>query len=89
MRSRNNKKKQKDPLIGVKLATAKARLTKLEVELPAPEARAFTRYEDLPPLPVEDREAFEAELIKALDWDTPEYRKKKHDWYMSMAHFAP
>jgi len=73
----------------VKLEIERAKLTKLEADLPPPNKAEFTRYEDLPPLPVEDRERLEQELIDMLTVDQDIRKKEKHDWYMSMAHWAP
>lgn len=77
------------PLERVKLATAKARLAKLEADLPEKPCKEYTRYEDLPPLNLEDRERLKAELIEKLTVDDEKRKKEKHDWYMSMAHWAP
>ena len=52
-------------------------------------ARKFTRYKDLPPLPVEDRERLKKKLVAMLTVDDDKRKQEKHDWYMSMAHHAP
>jgi len=77
------------PLEAVKLATAKARLAKLEADLPKKPLEEYTRYEDLPPLHPDDAEILKQDLIKQLTWDDDRRAKQKHDWYMSMAHWAP
>jgi hypothetical protein len=77
------------PLERVKLATAKARLAKLETDLPQKPCPEYIRYEDLRPLHPEDRERLKAELIEKLTVDDEKRKKEKHDWYMSMAHWAP
>ena len=79
----------RDDLAAVNLSIAKAKLTKLEAELPKPAPREFTRYEDLPPLCLEDRERLKADLIAKLRAAEDRYKREQHDWYMSMAHHAP
>ena len=87
--SRRKKHTPKDPLQKLKLATAKARLAKLEAELPPPSPQAYTRYEDLPPLMPEDRDRLKAELIEQLEKARIKHEREKYEWYMSMAHLAP
>ncbi len=87
--SRRRHSRNKDPLKQVKIKIEQAKLAKLEADLPPPNKGEFTRYEDLPPLPVEDRERLEQELIDMLTVDEDKRKKEKHDWYMSMAHWAP
>lgn len=86
---RNKSRNTDDDIKAVKLKIEQAKLAKLEADLPPPNKGEFTRYEDLPPLPVEDRERLEQELIDMLTVDQDKRKKEKHDWYMSMAHWAP
>jgi len=87
--SRRKKNTPKDPLQRVKVATAKARLAKLKAELPPPATAEYTRYEDLRPLPPEDRARLKQKFIDLLTVSAEEQRREKYDWYMSMAHWAP
>ena len=77
------------PIERVKLATAKARLAKIEAEMPEEPLSEYTRYEDIPPLSLEDRDRLKADLIRALTAGEERRKKEKYDWYMSMAHWAP
>lgn len=86
---RTKRRSETSPLERVKLATAKARLAKLESDLPKKPYEDYIRYEDLPPLHPDDAERLKAELIEMLTVDDEKHKKEKYDWYMSMAHWAP
>jgi len=87
--SRRKKNTPKDPLQSVQVATAKARLAKLKAELPPPATAEYTRYEDLRPLHPDDRARLKQKFIDLLTVNEEKLKKEKHDWYMSMAHWAP
>jgi len=89
MMGRRKKRNAKDPIQSLKIATAKARLAKVEAERPPSPQTEYTRYEDLPPLHPEERDALKEELIELLTVNEAHRKKEKHNWYMSMAHWAP
>jgi len=66
---RKKPKPQSEDLAAVNLSIAKARLTKLEADLPSPPTPKYTHYEDLPPLRPEEAEELKQELIELLTVD--------------------
>ena len=86
---RTKHRSETSPFERVKLATAKARLARLEAEQPKKPYEDYIRYEDLPPLHPQDAERLKAELTEMLTVDDEKRKKEKYDWYMSMAHLAP
>ena len=81
-------------LAALNFAISQAKLAKLEADLSprplTPDYSAYeNRYEDLPPLHPDDAARLEEELIELLTVDEEKRKKEKHDWYMSMAHWAP
>jgi len=66
---RKKPKPQSEDLAAVNLSIAKARLTKLEADLPSPPTPEYTHYEDLPPLRPEEAEELKQELIELLTVD--------------------
>lgn len=86
---RDKSRTSKEKLLSVQLATAKARLAKLEGELPPPATPEFSRIEDLPPLNLEERDRLKEKLVMMLTDCEEEAQREKYEWYMSMAHLAP
>jgi len=76
-------------LAAVNLSIAKARLAKLESELPPPPTPEYTSYKDLPPLRPEEVDMLKQEFIDLLTVTSEEHQREQYDWYMSMAHLAP
>jgi len=66
----------------VKLATAKARLAKIEGDMPSdPFDREYIRYEDLPSLHSDDAKILKQKLIDLLTLSDAEMVRRRNDWY--------
>ena len=72
----------------IQLAIEKAKLAKLQSELPPPPS-PYVRYKDLRPPTPEERDRFYVRLRKLIAEVDAECDKEKYDWYMSMVQFAP
>ena len=77
-----------DEIAATKLAIEKAKLAKLEKDLPKASPH-FTRYEDIPAPSPEERERFTARLTALTETLEARAAQDKRDWYLSMIHFAP
>ena len=77
-----------DKALMVKLAIAKAQLAKIEESIPETTPQ-YTRYADLPAPDPAARERFYIRLNDLVNRLKAEGEQEKHDWYMSMADFAP
>ena len=71
-------------IVETKLAIEKARLAKLEEELPKPTPQ-YTAYEDLPPPSPEDREKLIKRLRDLYDRINAHEDRKHREWLLSMA----
>ena len=72
----------------IQLAIEKAKLAKLQSELPPPPS-PYVRYKDLRPPTPEERDRFYVRLRKLVNELLAEAKQEKYDWYMSMVQFAP
>ncbi len=80
---RNHPKRQSaaDELVLTRLAIEKAKLAKLEANLPK-STPPFTRYEDLPPPSPEEQDRFYERLEKTIGDIERQALRKKRDWYL-------
>jgi len=77
-----------DELIETRLAIEKAKLAKLEAELPKP-ALNYTRYEDIPPPSPEERARFRERLDALIEKINTGEKERERQWYLSMVDKAP
>ena len=78
-----------DEIAATKLAIEKAKLAKLEKDLPPPRLMQYARYEDIPAPSPEERERFTARLSALTETLEARAAQDKRDWYLSMTQFAP
>jgi len=77
-----------EAFVKIKLAIEKAKLAKLEAELPKP-ALNYTRYEDIPPPSPEERARFRERLDALIDKINTGEKERRREWYLSMVDKAP
>ena len=77
-----------DEIAATKLAIEKAKLAKLEKDLPKASPH-FTRYEDMPAPDPEARARFHARLSAMMEDMEAHEAQEKRDWYLSITAFAP